>query len=228
MTSRPAAELAETFVELADMTSGEFELDGFLRLLVNRCVQLLDVPAAGVFIVDHGAISSHEPLTPALRHEATPLLDCSRDGLPIAVPDLAEESRWPAFADDAQGAGFRAAHVMPLSRHGEKVGALALFHGAVEKPDVRVAQAVADLAATGILQARALRRAEELARQLQHALDSRVIVEQAKGLLAERLGLDVGAAFAALRGYARSHNTRVSELASAIVDGDFDTDALRP
>lgn len=206
----------------------EFDLDGFLRLLVNRCVRLFEVHAAGVFIVDHGVTASHEPLLPVLGHEANPLLDCSRDGAQVAVPDLTSAPRWPAFADDARGAGYASVHVLPLCRHAETIGALALFRdSAGTQADVRLVRAVADIAAMAILQSRALRKAEELADQLQHALDSRVIIEQAKGVLAERLGLTTRAAFTAMRSYARSHNSRVSELAASIVDGEFDTDLLR-
>lgn len=207
--------------------SDEFDLDGFLRLLVNRCVRVLDVPAAGVLIADHGVIASHEPLLPVLRHEASPLVDCSRDGRAVAVPEFTEGSRWPEFTDGALAAGYASVHVLPLCRRAETVGALALFRDVTGKANVRLAQAVADIAAVCILQARALRRSEELGRQLQHALDSRVVIEQAKGVLAERLGLGMGAAFTALRSYARSHNTRVSELALSIVDGKFDTNRLR-
>ncbi|MFC4853630.1 ANTAR domain-containing protein [Actinophytocola glycyrrhizae] len=227
MASTPAEELAETFVELADTMSDEFDLDGFLRLLVNRCVRLLGVPAAGVLVEGHGVIASHDVLLPVLRYEESPLLDCARDGVPVGVPDLVATSLWPTFAGSALDAGFASVHVLPLCRRDVTIGALALFRAAVGKADVRLAKAVADLAAVGILQSRALRRAEEVTRQLQYALDSRVIIEQAKGVLAERLGLGMGAAFTALRTYARSHNTRVSDLASSIVDGRFDTDLLR-
>ncbi|MFI7675409.1 ANTAR domain-containing protein [Actinophytocola sp. NPDC049390] len=227
MTSRPAEQLAETFVELADMMAREYDLDGFLRLLVNRSVQLLDVPAAGVLIVGHGVVASHERLIPVLGHDVSPLADSARDGEVVAVPDVDAATAWPGFADDARGAGFASVHVLPLRRRGETVGALALFRDGTGEADVRLAKAVADIAAVTIMQARALRQADELAGQLQHALDSRVIIEQAKGVLAERLGLGMGAAFTALRGYARSHNTRVAELASAIVDGRFDTNRLR-
>ncbi|MDQ3787332.1 MAG: ANTAR domain-containing protein, partial [Actinomycetota bacterium] len=134
---------------------------------------------------------------------------------------------WPAFTEDARAAGFASVHVLPLCRRDETIGALALFRDTAGEVAVRLAKAVAGIAAVAITQARALRRADELAKQLQHALDSRVVIEQAKGVLAERLGLAMGAAFTALRGYARSHNTRVSDLASAIVDGTFDTDLLR-
>ena len=209
--------------------SDEFDLDGFLRLLVNRCVRMLDVPAAGVLIADHGVIASHEPLLPVLRHEASPLLDCSRDGRPVTVPDLTAPSNWPAFTGGAHDAGFAAVQVLPLCRRTDTIGALALFRdaGGLPEANVRLAQAVADLATVCILQARALRRSDELAGQLQHALDSRVVIEQAKGVLAERLGLGMSAAFSALRNYARSHNTRVAELALSIVDGNFDTNRLR-
>ena len=212
------------------MMSVELDLDGFLRLLVNRSVQVLDVPAAGVLIVDHGVVASHDRLTPVLGHEQNPLTDCVRDGAPVTLPDLGARNGWPAFTDGARDAGFASVHVLPLHRHGETVGALALFRdgaGNGSEATARLARAVADLAAVVILQARALRRAEALAGQLQHALDSRVIIEQAKGVLAERLGLDMGSAFTAIRGYSRSNNTKVSEVATAIVDGEFDTDLLR-
>jgi GAF domain-containing protein len=227
VTSRPAEELAEVLVELADMMSVELDLDGFLRLLVNRSVQVLDVPAAGVLIVDHGVVASHDRLTPVLGHEQNPLTDCVRAGAPVTLLDLATGNGWPAFTEGVRDAGFASVHVLPLGRRGETLGALALFHDGVSAADVRLATAVADLAAVAILQARALRRAEALAGQLQHALDSRVIIEQAKGVLAERFGLDMGSAFTAIRGYSRSNNTKVAEVATAIVDGDFDTDLLR-
>ncbi|MBB4904061.1 GAF and ANTAR domain-containing protein [Actinophytocola algeriensis] len=227
MTSTPAEELAETLVELAAAMAEECDLDGFLRLLVNRSVHVLDVPAAGVFIVDHGVIASHESLLPVLGYDESPLLDCCRDGRAVAVPQFTAGSRWQAFTDGARRAGFASVHVLPLRRHAETVGALALFRDTEGTADARIAQAVADIAALCILQARALRRSEELAGQLQHALDSRVVIEQAKGVLAERLGLEMSAAFTALRNYARSHNARVAELASSIVDGKFDTNLLR-
>lgn len=231
----PAEELAKTLVELADALSAEFDLGAFLRLLANRCVRLLDVDAAGVFLVDHGVAASSERAAlvelSAQRHDEGPWHDCHRTGEPVAAPDLvAEQDRWPRYVADARRAGFAAAHALPLRRRDELVGTLTLFRteaGEMEKTDTRLAQAMADVATISILRTRALRRQETLAAQLQHALDSRVIIEQAKGMLAERLGLDTVAAFGALRSYARSHNARVSELALSIVDGKFDTDLLR-
>ena len=235
MTSKPAEELAETLVELADTLSAEFDLDGFLRMLANRCVRLLEVDAAGVFVAEHGVVASTEPVTllelSAQRYEEGPWRDCLRTGEQIAAPDLTEEhDRWPRYVPAARRAGFAAAHTVPLRRREELVGTLTLFRvspGELEKPDARLAQAMADLATIGIIGTRALRRQEALVGQLQHALNSRVVIEQAKGVLAERLGMNMPAAFTALRDYARSHNARVSELASSIVDGKFNTDLLR-
>jgi GAF domain-containing protein len=235
VTSKPAEELAETLVELADTLAAEFDLDDFLRLLANRCVRLLDVDAAGVYLIDHGVAASTERVTlielSAQRYEEGPWQDCCRAGEQVAVPDLtAEAYRWPRYVEEARQAGYAAAHTVPLQRREDLIGTLTLYRvepGDLEKPDARLAQAMADMASIGILGARAVRRQETLAAQLQHALNSRVVIEQAKGVLAERLGLAMPAAFAALRSYARSHNTRVTELALSIVDGRFDTDLLR-
>jgi transcriptional regulator with GAF, ATPase, and Fis domain len=235
VTSKPEEELAETLVELADTLAAEFDLDDFLRLLANRCVRLLDVDAAGVFLIDHGVAASAERVAlielSSQRYEEGPWQDCCRTGEQVAVPDLgAERDRWPRYVEDARRAGFAATHTLPLRRREDLVGTLTLFRtapGELEKPDARLAQAMADVATIGILSTRALRRQQTLAAQLQHALNSRVVIEQAKGVLAERLGLAMPAAFAALRTYARSHNARVSELALSIVDGKFNTDLLR-
>jgi GAF domain-containing protein len=227
--------MAETLVELADTTAIEFDLDVFLRMLANRCVRLLDVDAAGALVIDHGVAASNEPVAllelSAMRNEEGPGPDCGRDGRPVVVPDLAAaEGRWPRFTSAARGAGYSATHTIPLRRRTQVIGALTLFRtdpGEVPTPDVRSATAMADVATIGILAAKAVRTQRDLVAQLQYALDSRVIIEQAKGVLAERLGLTMSAAFSSLRAYARSHNTKVSVLATSIVDGGFDTSRLR-
>lgn len=211
--------------------SAEFDLDGFLLLLANRCVRLLDVAAAGLFLIDQGRAASDERAARLELTEEGPGLESCRAGVPVVVPDLTTVAgRWPRFTADARGAGYASAHAVPLRRRAEVIGALTLLRtetGELEKADARLAQAMADIATIGILQARTVRRHETLSAQLQHALNSRVIIEQAKGVLAERLGLNMAAAFTALRSYARSHNARVSELAMSIVDGKFDTNLLR-
>jgi GAF domain-containing protein len=235
VTSKPAEELADTLVELADTLSPEFDLGDFLRMLANRCVRLLDVDGAGLFLADHGVAASSELVAQvelsAQRLDEGPWRDCTRTGESIFAPDLtAEKDRWPRYVSETRRAGFAAAHTFPLRRREELVGTLTLYRterGELEKPDAHLAQAMADIATIGILGTRALRRQETLAAQLQHALNSRVTIEQAKGVLAERLGVNMPTAFAVLRSYARSHNARVSDLATSIVDGKFNTDLLR-
>ncbi len=212
--------------------SAEFDLDGFLLLLANRCVGVLDVAAADLLLTDHGHAASDERAASLALSEEGPGVECCRAGEPVVVPDLATVgARWPRFTADARVAGYASAHAVPLRRRTEVIGAMTLLRtetGEMEKADARLAQAMADIATIGILQARAVRRHTTLSAQLQHALNSRVIIEQAKGVLAERLGVTMAAAFTALRSYARSNNARVSELALSIVDGDFDTSLLRP
>lgn len=215
--------------------SAGFDLDDFLRLLVNRCVRLLEVDGASVLLLDHGVTASSESVArielSARCHEEGPSWECCRTGEQVPVPDVAAEAqRWPRYVAEVRLAGLASALTLPLRRRAELVGALTLFRaerGEVAERGGRLARAMADAATIGILSSRALRRQETLSAQLQHALNTRVVIEQAKGVLAERLGLNMPAAFATLRSYARSHNTRVSELALSIVDGKFDTDLLR-
>jgi hypothetical protein len=235
VTSTPAEELAEIFVELADAATDEFELDVFLNLVADRCVRLLGVAAAGLSLVNAAgriqAVGASDARTrglalledgPGPSHEA---------GAPVVVPELpAAAARWPEFTATATAAGFESVHAVPLRQRTEALGALVLFStvpGEIDKATDRIVQALADFVTVGLLRDRALRRQTDLATQLQHALTSRVIIEQAKGVTGERLGLPMDEAFDALRRYARSKNLRIADLASAVVDGSFDT-ALLP
>ncbi len=237
MTGTPVEELAETFVELADCVTEEIGLDEFLGLLADRCVRLLGASAAGLSLVDDGGSPQ---ATGACGGRARGLVlladcpgpDCLRAGEPVIVPDLAGAAqRWPRFTAAATSAGFAAVHAVPMRKRAEVIGALVLFGSVPGEPDkatARIAQALADLATIGLLQVRALRRQANLAAQLQHALSSRVVIEQAKGVTGERLGVGVDAAFDVLRRYARSNNLRIADLATAVVDGSFDTTRLTP
>jgi transcriptional regulator with GAF, ATPase, and Fis domain len=235
VTSTPVEELAETLVEIADAAAGGRGPEGFLDLLAVRCVRLLDVSAAVLLLVDHGdqarsTGASGDPARELALLEDSPGQACCEAGEPVVVPDLARTSlRWPEFTATATAAGFASAHTVPMRRRAEVIGALTLFRaepGELDKVTDRIAQALADLATIGLLQARALHRQEGLAEQLQNALTSRVIIEQAKGVTGERLALDMDAAFNVLRGYARSRNLRITDLAGAVVDGSFDTSLL--
>lgn len=227
-------ELAETFVELADALVDEFDLGDFLNLLADRCVRLLDVAAAGLLLIDHAggpqATGASGRRVAELSLLEGPSHACSRTGEPILDMDLTSSERWPEFCAAATAAGFVSVHTLPLRLRTEVLGAMSLFRtapGELDKTSERVAQALADAAAIGLTQARSLRRQIELAAQLQHALTSRVVIEQAKGIIAARLDVGVDAAFTALRKYARSANARVADLAAATVTGEFEVDRLR-
>jgi GAF domain-containing protein len=224
-------ELADVFVELADTLVDEFDVIDFLHVLTERCVQLLGISAAGLLLTDghdilHLVAASSERTRLLelfqLQTDQGPCVDCFRTGQPVSVADLPSAGRWPRFTAAAAEVGFAAVHAVPMRLRDEVIGALNLFDtnpGALDESKLRVGQALADVATIGLLQQRAIRHRDVLTEQLQTALNSRILIEQAKGILAERLHLDVADAFVMLRGGARSQNRRLSELAQAIVDG---------
>ncbi|GAB3938618.1 hypothetical protein GCM10027614_19030 [Micromonospora vulcania] len=163
-----------------------------------------------------------------LQTDQGPCLDCFHSGQPVSVADLPIGGRWPRFTAAAAEVGFAAVHALPMRLRTEVIGALNLFDvqpGALDADKLRMGQALADVATIGLLQQRAIERGDILTEQLQTALNSRVLIEQAKGVLAERLQVDVGEAFVLLREGARRHNRRLSDVARAIVDG---TEQLAP
>ena len=152
-----------------------------------------------------------------------PCLDCYRSGRAVSVENLATaHDRWPLFAREAVDAGFQSVHALPMRLREQCIGTLNLFRvtaGPLNEADVRVGQALADVATIGILQERAVRRSEVLAEQLQTALNSRIVIEQAKGMLAEHAASSVQDAFAVLRSFARDTNQRLSDVALDLVTG---------
>jgi transcriptional regulator with GAF, ATPase, and Fis domain len=224
--------LSDTFVELTDTMVVGFDVIDFMHVLTDRSVQLLDVSAAGLLLADpRGEMRVVAASSEAARvlelfqiqNDEGPCLDCFRSGQPIAAADLAAEARrWPRFAPAARQAGFAAVQALPMRLREQVIGALNLFRagqGAFPPEDVRVGQALADVATISLLQERSMRHSDALNEQLQTALNSRVVIEQAKGKLAERLGLDMNQAFNLLRDFARSRNLRLSDLAQAFIDG---------
>ena len=142
---------------------------------------------------------------------------------------MAAAGRWPRFAPEALAAGFRSVHALPMRLRGNVIGALNLFHvdaGPMRVADVGAAQALADVATIAILQHRAATEAQLLTEQLNHALNSRIVIEQAKGMIAERLGLDMAEAFRRLRSHARNHNLRLADVATTVISGEFAASAL--
>ena len=228
-----------TLVELADTLVADFDVVELLSLLADRCVEVLDVGAAGLMLVAPDGdlrvmASSSEAMRVLelfeLQAQEGPCLDCYRSGRPVVNQDLATvNGRWPRFAPEALAAGFRSVHALPMRLRGSVIGALNLFHaeaGEMTSADVDAAQALADVATIAILQHRATLQAQVINQQLQHALNSRVVLEQAKGMVAERAGLDMEQAFTALRTYARNHNLRLIDVAEAVIGGALAPSAL--
>jgi transcriptional regulator with GAF, ATPase, and Fis domain len=224
--------LAKTFVELADNLVADFDLIDFLRLLTDRCVGILGVSAAGVLLADRNgelrvmAASDEQARLLELfqlQNDEGPCLECFRTGTAVTVPDLAAEARrWPRFVAQAQLRGFTSVQALPMRLRDDIVGALNLFSsspGLFDPAAVPIGQALADVATISLLQQRSTQVSTLLNEQLQTALNSRVLIEQAKGKLAERLDIDMEQAFTALRRYARAHQLRLSDLALAFVNG---------
>ncbi|MFI6026608.1 ANTAR domain-containing protein [Amycolatopsis magusensis] len=237
MTSREQL-LASTFVSLADTLVADFDVIDFLHTLATRSVQVLDVDAAGIMLADpHGGLHVMASSTEdarllelyELQSDEGPCLDCFRTGRPVARDDLpAMSTSWPVFTEQLQELGFRSAQALPLRLRAETIGALNLFRfepGRMSEADLEIGQAMADVATVGLIQERAIAAGERLATQLQTALSSRVQLEQAKGVLAQRARLPMDEAFQVMRAYARSHNRRLGDVAAQIIHGTL-TDQL--
>ena len=227
-------QLAEAFVALADTLVDDFDVVDFLHELTVRCAQVLGVAAAGVLLTDQrGALRVVAASTEQtrllellqLQTDQGPCPECFHTSRPVAVADLSTPTaarRWPGFVTEARHIGFASVHALPMRLRTDVIGALNLFGtqpGALDEDTIQLAQALADVATIGLLQARAIHQRETLAEQLQTALNSRIVIEQAKGVLAERRNVDMDQSFTLLRSAARTNNRRLSELARAVVDG---------
>ncbi len=233
--------LATTLVELADTLVDDFDVVDLLTTLADRCVDVLDVAAAGIMLVaPEGELRAMASSSEAMRvvelfelqSKEGPCLDCYRTGRPVVNQDLtAVNTRWPRFAAVALDAGFKAADAVPMRLRGQIIGAINLFRsepGSLTDDDVITARAFADVATIAILQHRAALEAQVLNNQLNHALNSRIAIEQAKGMIAEREGLGMEQAFSLLRNHSRNHNLRLANVATEIVDGTIAPGSLDP
>jgi GAF domain-containing protein len=193
-----AERIAEAFVDVADTLVDEFDLIEFLQTVISHAAELTDAHAAGLLLADHrgrlqlmAASDERAEMVELFQVQAMegPCQDCYGQGIAVVNADLREASgRWPQFAPLAVEAGYRSVHAFPLRLRHEVIGALNMFGtdaGQLNPDDMRVIQALADVATIGLLQERAIRRAEILAEQLQAALNSRIVIEQAKGALAQ-------------------------------------------
>jgi GAF domain-containing protein len=231
--------LAGTLVKLADTLVADFDVVELLTVLADQCVEVLDVGAAGLMLVaPEGDLrvmaSSSETMRVLelfeLQSQEGPCLDCYRSGQPVVNQNLGDaHDRWPRFTPEAVAAGFQAVHALPMRLRGSVIGALNLFHlepGGMRQEDIDAAQALADMATIAILHHRASIEAQVLNDQLNHALNSRIVIEQAKGMIAEREAVNMDQAFATLRNHARNHNLRLVIVAQDVITGALDAAAL--
>lgn len=234
-------QLTDIFVEVADSLIDDFDLIDFLQQLSVHCMKLLDVAAVGILLADQhehlqvlAASDEHTRILElfTLQYDQGPCVDSYRSGTAITNVDLHDPratAPWPAFAHAARATGFVSTNAIPMRLRGQVIGVLGLFQttpGPLSPEHIRLAQALADMATISILQQRTLAASELERGQLQHALNSRIVLEQVKGILAERWQLSLDEAFAAFRTYARSNNHQLAALGLRISDGDFDTDLI--
>jgi transcriptional regulator with GAF, ATPase, and Fis domain len=223
--------LARTFVELADTLVADFDLMDFMSVLVERCAELLDSAEVGLALAarrgELRVMASSSERMHALelievQNDEGPCRDCVRSGEQVLNQRLDRaQDRWPLFAHKARESGFRMVHALPLRLRSDVIGAMNIFSPELSElshQDVNLAQALADVATIGILQERAVKHGTDLADQLQGALNSRVVLEQAKGIVAERRQVGMDEAFALLRSFARDNRTQLSAVASAIIN----------
>jgi transcriptional regulator with GAF, ATPase, and Fis domain len=224
-------QLVAVFVELADTLVDDFDVMDLLHTLARRCVELLDVQAAGIMLGDqHGRLRSAASSTEHAwlldvfesQREAGPSVECFRTGESVINAQL-DTPHWPHLREAAREAGFTSLDALPLQLRGEIIGTLNLFHsgsGTLSDAEMQLGQALADISTLSILSHRSLREDELLAGQLQDALTSRVTIEQAKGVLAARLRMPMDEAFAVMRDHARTNGERLSVVARRITEGD--------
>jgi GAF domain-containing protein len=229
---------AQTFVEIVDTLVGDFDVIEVLTLLTTRCVELLNAAAAGILLADGdghlrvmGASNEEVELLELfqIQNDEGPCLDSFQTGQVVTNPDLHAGSPWPKFAVESVQRGFPSVCAVPLRLKDVTLGCLNLFMSEpvlLPDTDVALAQALADVASIAIVQDQATREAAIREGQLQHALNSRIAIEQAKGMIAEGAGLDMNQAFNRLRTYARDNNRGLTDVAETLVAGSISVDEL--
>ncbi|MEO6124466.1 MAG: GAF and ANTAR domain-containing protein [Ilumatobacteraceae bacterium] len=231
--------LSQTFLQLADTLVADFDIIDLLTMLADRCVELVEVDAVGILLADTDGnlrvmAASNEQARLLelfqLQNEQGPCVEAFTSGQPVSCTALRDAvERWPRFTPYAVGAGFECVYALPLRLRDSVIGAMNLFKtypGPMPAADIQLAQALADVASVAILQDQATRETRVRDLQLQHALDSRVLIEQAKGMLRERGGIDMAAAFNLIRHHARTHNMQLTRVAEEIVAGTISFDSL--
>ena len=227
--------IIQTFLELADTLVADFDIIDSLTILATRCVEILDAAASGILLADAdaqlrviGASSEQARFLELfqLQNEEGPCMEAFASGQAVIQTDLRTAlQRWPRFTPYVVGAGYESVYAIPLRLRGDIIGVLNLFRtepGPLVAGDLALAQALADLASITILQAAAATESRQREEHLQYALDSRIVIEQAKGMLAEHAHIDMASAFDHIRARARNTNTKLTVVATRIVDGQLD------
>ena len=231
MSANREFRVTEAFVSLASALANGFDVVDLLSGLTEDCARLLDVASAGLLLADGAGVlhllaasseATRELEVFQLQRDQGPCLDCFHSGAPVSVPDLAEETaRWPLFVQRATEAGFASVHAIPMRLRENTLGALNLFGttvGELKTEDLVLAQALADVASVALVQDKAVADQGVVVEQLQTALISRVVLEQAKGVVAHVGKVDMAEAFRVLRSYARDHNLRLTAVAETVVN----------
>jgi len=225
-----AWKVSSAFVKLADALVGEYDVLDVLHTLVEESVGLLDAEAAGLLLADStgqlqvlASTSEESQLVEILQSEAGigPCVDAFRTGQVVTLTDIAADGgNYPAFQEAALSQGFLSVHAIPMRFRPKTIGALNLFRsetGALTEEDAAIGQALADVATISILQERTVRENAAVNEQLQRALNSRILIEQAKGVIAQRSQVNMNEAFNRLRAHARSHNELMHESAEKVI-----------
>ena len=239
MTESRERDIIRAFVDLSNELVDDYDVVEMLSNLTMACAELLNVASAGLLLADkqgnlHLMASTsertHHLEVFQLQREEGPCLDCYADGEPVIVPDLAaEEERWPQFCPAAEAAGFRSVHALPMRLRETLLGTLGLFGeatGRLDDDDLALAQALVHVASVAIVNEKSATDLATVNSQLQHALTSRVVLEQAKGVIAHTGGIEMQDAFAVLRRYARDHGRRLSDVASQVVSRELSGQTL--
>ncbi len=232
--------LLDVFVEVADTLVDDFDLIDFLHSLTDHVATISGASSVGLILADdQGRLHFMAASSEGARHleifqlqsSEGPCLDCFTSGKAVVNADLGTaHERWPRFAPVAAAAGIESVHAFPLRLRERNIGALNVFGEhplPLTEPEAKAIQALADVATIAIIQERAVAAAETLTQQLQGALTSRIVIEQAKGVIAQSLGIDVQTAFLTLRSYARNNHLRLTDVAYRVVTRDFDPALLR-
>lgn len=234
------AQAAAAFVELVDALVEDFDVIDVLTVLATRCVELLGAAAAGILLADGegtlrvvGASNEQAHLLELLQlqNDQGPCMDCYRTGQVVSNSNLGADSPWPEFAAVSIAAGYLSVCAIPMRLRDFTMGCLNLFLPdpvALPDDDVALAQALAHVASIAIAQDQLAREAAVRESDLQHALQSRVLIEQAKGMIAAQSGVDMDAAFNQLRSYARNTNRRLTDVAESVIDGSTTIRSAKP